>query len=450
MARIEGNCINGRISIDANSDIRRTCDLSFVVTDSSLEIQSGGEIFLDKLIKVSVGVFDIITEDIVWTNMGIYLINQPTYNYDATTKTLNFSGVDLMARLTGLRNGYIGGLATADITLIETGQNIREVIIGILNENGFTDYLVSECLLDNGVIQDVPYDMEFQQGSTWYDILSGLRDILPQYQIYFDVDGVFHYEKIPQSDDEPILIDDDIWVHNVTQEQIQVDFENVKNAVEVYGVTHDTVYFSDVEKSTVSKNIVNLTVEVQKGETPEEEYVTIGFVLPATAEGNIKVNVNKLGEKPLLNADGTNVTELEADTYWVISYRPDNTWLFMGHLQAQAYWEDDNPESPFYVDGSVGKILIPLYGGEYENIQTDDLALQRAKYEIYKRCRLNDTLQLTTIPIYWADVNIKVSYSPYGKGEPKKYIVQSIETDLSETGEQTWELSSFYPLYPII
>ena len=33
---IEGNVISGSINIDANSDIRRTCDISLVVTDASL------------------------------------------------------------------------------------------------------------------------------------------------------------------------------------------------------------------------------------------------------------------------------------------------------------------------------------------------------------------------------------------------------------------------------
>lgn len=449
---IEGNNLSGNVQIDANSDIRRTCDVSFVMTDSSFNVEAGGRIWLDKLIKIYVGVDDIKTGEISWTNMGMYIINQPTYNYDAATHTLSFNGLDLMARLTGQRNGYIADLAGEDIALAETGQNVREVIIGILAENGFTKYVVDECRLDNGVIQDVPYDMEFNQGSTWYDMLSELRNILPNYQIYFDVDGVFHYEQIPSSADDPIMIDMDLWKENVISEQNSVDFENVKNAIEVYGVTHDTEFYSDETVSTVSGADITLTVD---SEIPQDDYTEVGFTLPSDADGQLTINFNEWGAEPLINADGTRVAHLDANTYYVIMYYlnedgESGSWQFLGHLQAQGYWEDNNPESPFYVGGSIGKILLPLYGGEYENIQSDDLALQRAKYEIYLHCRLNDTLQLTTVPIYWADVNWKVNYLNLDKTQEEQYIVQSIHTDLSEAGNQTWELSRFYPLYPTI
>lgn len=447
VGEIIGNVISGTVRIDANSDIRRTCSIEVVVTDSTFDVGSDSKIWLDKYIKIQTGITDRKTNEIVWNNMGIFLINQPTYNYDAQTYTLSFEGVDLMAKMTGARNGYIGELAGEDITLIETGQNVREVIIGILQENNFDKYVVEECRLDNGVIQPVPYDMEFGQGSTWYDVLSELRNILPQYQIYFDVDGVFHYELIPSTDAEPVMIDTDIWQENVISEQVDIDFESVKNVIEVYGVTHDTQFFSDVDVSTVSEADIVLTVDQ---EFVQEEFSIVAFVLPSDAVGDITIDVNSNGAVALNNPDGTRVTSLAKDTYWVISYQSDDTWQFMGHLQAQGYWEDDNPESPFYVEGSIGRILLPLYGGEYENIQSDDLALQRAEYEIYRRCRLNDTIRLTTVPIYWADVNWKVSYISLNEKIAKEYMVQSVYTDLSVDGQQTWELSRFYPFYPTI
>lgn len=444
---IEGNVLGGSVMIDATSDIRRTCNIEIVVTSSTFDVQFGSDIWLDKYIKIQVGVDDRKTGDTAWTNMGIFLINQPTYNYDATNYKLSFEGIDLMAKMTGQRNGYIANLAGSDIALVETGQNVREAIIGILEQNGFTEYVVEECRLANGVIQDVPYDMEFEQGSTWYEMLYEISNIVPNYQIYFDENGIFHYNQIPMSDKDPIMIDVDIWQENAISEQLAVDFENIFNAVEVYGVTHDTEYYSDETVSTVSGNEVNLTVEQQ---FPLEEFVEVGFTLPEDAIGDITINLNGTGAVPLLNPDGTQVTKLDANTYWIIVYQADDTWQFYGHLQAQGYWEDNNPDSPFYVNGSMGKVLLPLYSGEYDNIQSDDLAVQRAKYEIYLRCRLNDVLQLTTIPIYWADVNWKVRYKPLGGTIPREYFVKSIQTDLTENGNQTWELSHFYPLYPVI
>lgn len=444
---LEGNVISGNITEDANSDLRRVCDISLVVTNSTFNVQPGGKIWLDKYIQIFVGIDDARTGEIAWNNKGIYLINQPTYNYDAITHTLSFQGVDLMAKLTGLRNGYIANLAGEDVAKALVGQNVREIIIAILAENGFTKYTVSECMNTDGAIQPVPYDMEFDQGSTWYDFLEGLRNILPQYQMYFDINGVFHYELIPSTDSDPVRMGMDVWTPNLISEQVAVDFEGVKNVVEVYGANHETDNFSDALVSTVTGNAIGLTIT---GVTELMEYVMIAFSLPSDATGNLTINVNNLGAYPLVDMSGNPIISLAAQTYWVAVYQADDTWLFMGHSQAQAQWSDNNPDSPFYVGSIIGEIRLPLYGGEYENIQTDDLALQRAKWEIYKRCRLNDAISLTTIPIYWGDVNWKVEFAPFDGNAVNQYIVQSISTDLSIQGTQTWNLSRFYPFYPVI
>jgi hypothetical protein len=482
---LEGNLLKGSVSIDANSDMRRTCNIELVVTDSSYNVQAGGKIWLDKYIQIYVGIDDIRTGEISWTNMGIYLINQPSYSYDAQTHTLSFQGVDLMAKLTGLRNGYVTGLAGEDKVLLSVGQNIREIIIGILKENGFNRYVVSECKNIDGAIQDIPYEMEFEQGSTWWDVLEALRDILPSYQMYFDADGIFHYDMIPYRANDPIRIDLNTWDNNAISESVDVDFESVKNAIEVYGTIHEPDNFSEKDKTTVQDNII---VPQFSALTELKEYDMIGLVLPedATSGGGILYTIdgenlttevgsvtnetflpqggyvvsesliltngeglviNFLGHHSIVNASGAPIMQLAKDTYWVFSYQANGTWLFMGHAQAQAKWQDNNPNSPFYVGSSIGKITLPLYGDDYENIQTDELALERAKYEIYLRCRLNDTINVTTVPIYWADVGWKVNYRPLGGNIINQYLVQSIDVDLAPDGKQTWNLSRFYPLY---
>lgn len=438
---LEGNVISGNVQINADSDIRRTCDISLVVTDSSFDVQAGGEIWIDKLIQIFVGVEDSHTSEIEWTNMGIYLINQPSYQYEAATHTLTFSGVDLMSRMTGLRNGYLIGVTYK----IPVGNNIREVIIAILAENGFKKYVVSECYNTNGDIQDVPYDMEYEMGSSWYDMLSDLRDILPNYQIYFDVDGVFHYEPILYTDSEPIMIDDSVWDENVISETVNVDFESVKNSIEVYGKTHDIDNYPSsvvIENGNIKLTIADLT--------KLEEYVMIGFTLEQNVTGNITIQVNSLGTQPLIGPDGKQMTSLEKDEYWVARYTKDNKWEFLGHYQAYGIYKDENPQSPFYIGNPAGEIKLVLYGGEYEYIFSDDLAEQRAKFEIYQRCRMNDTINITCVPIYWADVNWMITYTPLDKTEVKQYTIKSISTSLDPNGTQTMELSSYYPYYPII
>lgn len=443
---LEGYVIDGSVSINANSDIRRTCDITFIIKDSSFNIESGGKIWLDKLIQISCGVEDSKSSEIAWSDMGVFLINQPDYDYDSETKTMHIKGVDLMAKLTGLRNGVIKNISSSGYTLIPTGSNVRNVIIDILEKNNFKNYFVSECLNTDGAIQNVPYDMKFDQGATWYNVLSELKDILPHYQMYFDNNGVFRYEPIPYSDSDPIMIDENTWKNNVISESINVDFQGVKNAIEVWGRVHETDYFSDATHTTITGTTISPTwAEL----TQLDDYVITAFTLPSSISGN-SISINFLGTHLIKDSSGNNIKSLSGNTYYTLSYQPSGYWLFLGGEQAFGFFQDENPESPFYVNGSVGEIREVLYGKDYENIISDDLALQRAKYEIYKKCRLNDSINLNSVPIYWADVNWKVSYSPLGEGISHEYMIESIRIPLNIEGTQTFNLSRFYPLYPII
>ena len=90
-----------------------------------------------------------------------------------------------------------------------------------------------------------------------------------------------------------------------------------------------------------------------------------------------------------------------------------------------------------------------LSSGEYAKIATNDLALQRAKYELWKRTRLNDGLQLQIVTIPWLDVNQKIRYTPRITGKTEEWIVKSINHSIS-SGTSSLELIKFYPLYPDI
>lgn len=456
---ISGNLIGFSHTVDANTDLRQSCECSLVVTDSSLEVVPGGRIWLDKFIRPWIGYLNIRTGNIQWYNKGIYLINTPSYQYDAATYTLSFSGLDLMSKLTGLRNGELQGVPTK----IPIGSDVRGAIIAALELAGFTKYIVSECKNVDDTIQEVPYDIEIAQGGTVYDILKELCDILPQYQMFFDNDGVFHYEPIPTGVNDPILIDDDTWRNVLISEAVKTDFENVKNYIEVYGRSHDIDHFSDkttVSGSTVTLHIPSLT-PTETGEFPLQEWTLIGFVPPSDVSGDImlvvtagssEVEPTTLGTYKFVNKDGSNVNKLEKDKYYIGQFQANNTFLDIGQDQAIGVAYDDNPESPFYVgdpvgSSSVGIIRHVCYSGEYDNITSNDLAKQRAELELYWRCRLNDSISLNTIPVPWLDVNIVMSHAIKLEGEQKKYMIQSYNETYGESNSMSISASSWYPYY---
>lgn len=432
---ISGNVLDGNITEDANSDIRRTCNISMVVTDGQFNVQTGGQIFLDKYAQIYIGVDNLYTGETQWFNKGIYLIDQPTYSFDPVTSTLTFQGYDLMCKMTGLRNGYLEGIPT----VIPQGSNIRESMIATITQlGGFTKYAIQENP------QTVPYDIQIDPGGTVYDILVALRDILPSWQIYFDEDGVFHYNPIPSGQNEPVMFYDDTWSQVVLSESINTDFSMVKNVVEVWGKTLSPAHYAD---ATVSGNTYQLNIaDVSK----YRNNMLYGFTAPSIIE-NPKVQINSLGALSIVNEDGTNAVIPEAEIYYVVKYQEEsNNFLFMGYQQPYAAVEDNNPESPFYVDGPVGKIRIVLQGGEYDNIYTNDLATQRAEYELWKRTRLEDNVTLSCIPIYSLQTNTVVSKTLTNETEPTLFIIKTITTNLSYTGTQSVQMITYYPLYPDI
>ena len=444
---ISGNLTAMSVNIDSESDLRRSCNLTFVVTDASFDVKAGNRIWLDKFCRPWVGYENIYTGKIQWYNQGIYLINAPSWRYNATTHELSLAGLDLASKLTGLRNGELEGIPTK----IPAGSSVREAMIAAIELAGFTKYTISECKDVDGNIIAVPNDIEIAQGGTVWNIVTQLRDILPRYETFFDVDGVFIYQPIPTGSGDPVIIDDTIWSNLLIDESINNDFESVKNYIEVYGRTLDPSYFST--NTTYSGSTISLTVADYP--TALTDNTIVGFTTPSTgdisATGGINLKMNSLTASVLYEY-GTNnpVTALDNETYYVAYY--NQGWYLMGHQQPVGIAYDDNPDSPFYVNGSIGRIRHVLYGGEYENITSDKMALERAKYELWKATRLQDSITLTSIPNPWLDVNVLISHAIRGKSQENaaQYIIKSISTDYGIEGTQSINAITYYPLYPDI
>lgn len=434
--------LNGSINVDATSDMRRSATIKFAITDSSFEVKPGGKIFLDKLIRVSLGTFSIAENEIIYTKIGTFVIDAPTYEYDVVNNSIQVSLLDLMSKLSGVRNGYLPGVAAT----IPQGTNIREVMISTLALGGFTKYICDEAP-SPGV---TPQDLNFSQGSTIYTILAALRDIYPNYEIYFDIDGVFHYSPIPTGANEPVQIDDTLWDSVRISELIDVDYQNVKNVIEVYGRTHDPAYFSS--NTTISGNVINLTMA---GVEEYTEGMIYGFTLSNTNPiNNAVLSIGALPQRNILHDNGTrvNIPANSDETYYCVSYVGGTQphWRWLGHLQAYAKIEDTNPNSPFYVNGSVGRIVLPLFGGDYDNCLTDDLAMERAKYELYLHTNIQDTITVVCAPVPWLDVNTLVEYTSARNGETHLYLIKAFGFGFDIDDTMSVTLSRYYPDYVIL
>ena len=436
---LSGVAVGGSITIDANADVRRTGSIELVVKDSTFEVQSGGKIWLDKYVRVWVGIASLHTGEIERTNCGLYIIDAPSYSYNTSTNTLTLSLLDLMSKLTGIRNGYLKGIPT----VIKAGESIRKAIIDTLALGGFTQYVIDEPPSPG----TVPNDLEFAQGSTVYDILSGLRDIYPNYEMYFNTEGVFYYKPIPTGYNEPISVDDSLFNHIVLSEDLNTDFQNVKNSIEVYGRTHEPAHYSTA--TSVSGKEISLTIADVSAYTADLIY---GFTLTDnTGIISPTLKINSLASYPIKNDDGTSTT-IQAESgevYYCVQFKTDH-WRWLGHLQAYGFAEDLNEQSPFFVGGTVGRIRLPLYDGDYANCVTDNLAQQRAEYELWKHTNLNNTLTLNVVPVYWLDVNILVEYTLKRNNIKGQYLIKNINLGLAPTDASTIQMIQYYPDTPSI
>ena len=436
---LSGVAVGGSITIDANADVRRTGSIELVVKDSTFEVQSGGKIWLDKYVRVWVGIASLHTGEIERTNCGLYIIDAPSYSYNTSTNTLTLNLLDLMSKLTGIRNGYLKGIPT----VIKAGESIRKAIIDTLALGGFTQYVIDEPPSPG----TVPNDLEFAQGSTVYDILSGLRDIYPNYEMYFNTEGVFYYKPIPTGYNEPISVDDSLFNHIVLSEDLNTDFQNVKNSIEVYGRTHEPAHYSTA--TSVSGKEISLTIADVSAYTADLIY---GFTLTDnTGIISPTLKINSLASYPIKNDDGTSTT-IQAESgevYYCVQFKTDH-WRWLGHLQAYGFAEDLNEQSPFFVGGTVGRIRLPLYDGDYANCVTDNLAQQRAEYELWKHTNLNNTLTLNVVPVYWLDVNILVEYTLKRNNIKGQYLIKNINLGLAPTDASTIQMIQYYPDTPSI
>ena len=346
---LEGNAIGGSITVDANSDIRRSCSVDLVVNRQSLSVAEDSEIWLERYVKIYQGIDNPRTKQTVWCNMGIFLINNPNTVYNVSTHTISFEGLDLMAKLTGRRNGQLPAVST----VVPAESKIADVVKQTITQlGGFDKYIIED------VGYTIPYDIKKDVGSTIYDLLAEIRDLYSDWEMFFDVDGVFHWQHIPSGEKEPVVINfDQLSQALIISDSKDIDFENVKNNIIVYGRLLDN-----------------------------------GEQVMATATDTIQ-------------------------------------------------------DSPYNID----KIGTINYIVDDERIYSNDLARQRADYELFLHARMNDSITLEIVPIYWLnDVNIKINYTNSKIGIEGEYLIKSMEIPLSISSSMTINAIKVYPKEPTI
>ena len=602
---ISGKTESVSLSVNAESDIRRTANINIALKDDSRQTNSnafywqvGNPYWFDKYIQIYVAIQDVNTQEYVWVNEGIYMVNSPTISYDATTNNLSFEAVDLMSKMTGLRNGQLEGMTYT----IPVGSTITGALKTLLVEQGFDKYIIFTPPYDY-----VPQEIKIDIGGTAYDLLRELRDINANWEMFFDVDGVFHFQQIPSGkvivdpdsgeEGEPTpVVDQTVWDKLNVSYDLDTNFEDVKNYIEVLGKVHEPHEYGTV---IINDNVLNMKLTNIVASYLNNEWI-IGIPVIAT-EGATEPEALATPIERIVIRDiaYTSVADITLDTpiiaaneYYCVKLIFNNTTCesceYLGALQPRAIAFENNPESPFYVgtstqyESAYGNVVdfaseneeyivefppaiagsnmvlnlspwctasnfsaasigdtwkfklniaslsqyiitmsivmggsadtysirnmanerisldyaqdylliatkissttlqfnvmyypmpasvlpmsttsvlnLPKFnkqvrmvcaGDEYDNIYSDFLAEQRARYEIYLRSRVHDSIQITSVPIYWLEVNDIIEYNlPNSDSKTSDlWLVKSFSTDISTNGTQRISVIRYYPLY---
>lgn len=506
--------LNGSFTIDTNADIRRSCTLELLPdTDSDFSFGPDGLFWLNRLLKIYIGIQNK-EHQVIWYSQGCFCIDQAESNYDATSNTLKLNCHDSMLLLNGTKNGNLGASKTVIPAYIEnetTGEVvsytiIRDVVIQILKQLGHIENYMVDDIGEYKAMPDynrdwlqyrekhplwntLPYDLEFQAGDTVSSILMKLKNIYPNYEMFFDPENTFICQRIPSCYEDDIAVPNEVIQNILITEDLSIDFSTVRNLCMVWGNSINADYFSDTAVS-YENNLYCVNLE---GYEKYRARDTIAITIPAANEDNCFIRVNQLDALPVydeVSGDFIKKGTLKENTIYVFKLqskiRDEKETMaacLLGQWQAQAlnvlvdgteskefyelstgekvrkfsetYFKDVYhcgrvsltviPNSPFTVQ-KLGEILDVKSGEEYANIQSDSMALARAEYENWKNCRLTDSITIQTKIIPFLEVNTKCSYRRSDKKMPEEYLIKSLSHSFSE-GTTTWNLCKFYPLY---
>ena len=432
---IEGNLISDNLSIDSESAVRRTYDITLHVSDLSWDIGADKRIWLDRYLRVYVGYYHILSKKIKWYCQGTFVIAQGSYSYDETTNTLSLSCLDLMANLTGDIGGTIGSKL-----LIQHGGDIRNVLISSLTEAGIAKYYVCDM---NG--RTIPYDIEKEPTDTWYDVINEIVNLYVGYEFMFDVDGVCRIQPTPLLESEPVVLDNDIlYPLLIKMNDITIDFSVIHNVVEVYGASIDTEWYSeDIE---ISENTFIAKID---GMTALDNFDLVAIKMPSNSPADMKLQIKSTDETFTSSAldvydeeDKIENNKLLSNEIYVFKYtKENNRWVLQGQYQAYGKYVEESEDNPF----SINKINTRKITMVLDEIPTSTLCCQRAKYECFKSTFLKDTVSCGMIRIPFLDVNQKIELKLPNK-DLDQYIVTKIS--ISDIGTMSIDMIRFSEAYP--
>lgn len=336
----------------------------------------------------------------------------------------------------------------------------------------------------------IPFDQEFSAGCSILSILTTFRDLYPNYEMFFDMESnAFICQLKPMCYEDDIYLDNGFLQRVLISENISTDMTGVRNICEIWGKVIETDFYG--EECSCVNNVYAASLAGYEDEYHHGDMIALK--IPCKNQDTPQININEFGAIPVLKESNNEplkadalkegevyafrISKKYADQQTVTCAYLLGQWqvhaanvLTNGKRSGQYVTGSDGreyelyskeyfkhvlncervdmtviPNSPFTVE-KLGEILDVKVSGEFENITSDDLAADRAKWENWKNCRLTDNITITTALLPFVDVNKKVSYKPCDSEKEHQYIITSVSHDFAGY-TTTITMYRFYPLY---
>lgn len=257
---IQGIVTGGTITIDGNSAIRRTCNLSVFVNeeDYSKVLNVDNLISINKKVRLEIGFKNNTNRysqyDMIWFPQGIFVVITPSISHSTTGTTISLQLKDKMCLLNGECGGTIpastqfdeyetidengnwiiekpviyqiitevvnhfGGEQLGKILISDLDTRVKQVMkwtgntpVYLINKDGSytmtTNYSEAygnayqsfEYGEDIGFIYTdfiYPNELIGDAGSTVCTILDKIKSLLGNYEYFYDINGNFHFQEI--------------------------------------------------------------------------------------------------------------------------------------------------------------------------------------------------------------------------------------------------------------
>lgn len=505
VSMLDGVITSGNYSINSDSDIRRTCNISMCLSDGSPELSE--DILFNHFVRIHIGYYLFTSQEIKYYCMGVFSFDKESFRYDISSNEISFTLLDLCSLLDSNHYGTEYGAETSTIYAVDpkTGERLehsrlilKDIVKNILDDfsnnnvidKGRSKINFKKCRIDEigmnnraGTDEyewdELPYDLDFSADSGLIDKLSAIRDLYGVHEFFFDTDGTFIFQEIPHTDDDMTILNDDIMSDLVISENMDVNIYDIKNVVEVWGksVNFTRDYreaVSDKYTSSGSDGIYSVTLDNYNESGYSNDIKLALTVNSDNTRENTYININKLGNrkifdkltgkpiKPnLLKKDKTYIFEYSNNLdnghggfYYLSSYQvhavaimTDGSSLGKKEYFSKKYNTDNivfiKDENSKYCIEKIGEVRKKFSGNNYANLESDSLTADYAKAKLTRLCRRGTSINLDMLIVPWLDVNQKIEYRPHNSNDTKTFITKSISGDLL-SGIMSVSLMDFY------